>query len=402
MSIRTGLRLLTAATLVATFGAGCAKAPFASMPAVVSEDGFDALSSPVNAEATAVARNWAKDAFQAGVMINRSPKGVQDTATYVFASKKNKTRMLIVIAANGTLQAQELAVNEQTAKGLAAAMPLTKQLGAPLNSKKLFKQAEAAGLENAEDVVVMTVKGEGGSAMPVAIVTDKSGQNYITLNALNGQALSAPAKLGARKVQVHILVIGGVVLAVAVGAAVWWAVKKWREKGSNNHPTPQPSSSAVPTPVPTATPLPTPVPTSKPSTKVYEILEGPFGAQFDRLDASKDGKLTFDEYLAPAKDDATKRVKTSEYKEFIDTAHRGAVSRVEFLQGKERSIGSLAQMSFSMLDSDQNSGLDRAESGSVVNAEAFRSADTNGDGKLSLAEYLVPFAKNEATFAQYY
>jgi hypothetical protein len=148
--------------------------------------------------------------------------------------------------------------------------------------------------------------------------------------------------------------------------------------------------------------VPTPVPTSKPSSKVSEVLAGPFGAQFDRLDASRDGKLTFDEYLAPAKDDATQRVKTAEYKEFLDTAHRGAISRVEFLQGKERSIASLCQMSFSMLDSDQNSGLDRNETSTAVAAEEFRSGDTNGDGKLSLAEYMVPFAKKEASFAQYY
>lgn len=399
MAIRSSLRLLTAAALVASFGTGCAQTPFSAMPQALSENGFDALSSPVNTEATALARTWAKDAIQTGVMINRSPKGVQDTATYVFASKRIKSKMLIVIASGAGLQAQELAVNDQAAKGLASAMPLTKELGAPLNSKKLFKKAEYAGLANAEDVVVMTVKGEDGKAMPVAIVTDRDGKNYVVLNALDGAALSAPTKLGARKVQVHILIIGGVVLAVAVGAAVWWAVKKWREK---DHPTPQPSSSAQPTPVPSATPLPTPVPTSKPSTKIAEILAGPFGAQFDRLDANRDGKLTFDEYLLPAKDDATKRVKTNEYKEFLDTAHRGTVSRVEFLNGKERSVASLGQMSFSMLDADQNSGLDRTEAGTAVSAEAFRDADSNGDGKLSYAEYLTPFAKSEASFAQYY
>ena len=399
MAIRSSLRLLAATALVASFATGCAKVPFATMPAVQAEDGFDALSSPVNAEATATARAWAKDAFQVGVMINRSPKGVQDTATYVFASKRNKTKMLIVIASKAGMQAQELAVNDQAAKGLANAMPLTKELGAPLNSKKLFKKAEYAGLANAEDVVVMTVKGENGRALPVAIVTDKDGKNYITLNALDGSALSAPAKLGARKVQVHILVIGGVVLAVAVGAAVWWAVKKWREK---DQPKPQPTPSAVPTPVPTATPIPTPVPTSKPSTQIGEILAGPFGAQFDRLDANRDGKLTFDEYLAPAKDDATKRVKTTEYKEFLDTAHRGAISRAEFLNGKERSVASLGQMSFSMLDSDSNAGLDRSESAGSVSDADFRDADTNRDGKLSFAEYLAPFAKKEASFAQYY
>jgi hypothetical protein len=397
MSKRSSLRLLASAALVASLGAGCAKLPMASMPSQLSEDGFDAMSSPINMEATTVAKRWAKDAVQVGVMINRSPRGVQDQATYMFASKRNTSRMLIVIASNGSLQAQELAVNEQGAKGLANALPLTKELGAPLNSKKLFKKAEFAGLQNAEDVVVMNIKGDNGQTVPVALVTDQGGQNYVVLNALDGSALTAPAKMGARRVQMHILIIGGVVLAVAVGAAVWWAVKKWRDHGK-----PSPAPSAVPTPIPTATPVPTPVPTSKPSTKVGEILAGPFGAQFDRLDADKDGRLTFDEYLAPAKDDATKRVKTTEYKEFLDLSHRNAVSRVEFLQGKERSIASLCQMSFSMLDSDQNSGLDRNETSTAVPADEFRDADTNNDGKLSMAEYMVPFAKKEASFAQYY
>lgn len=402
MSKRPSLRLLTAFALVASLGAGCAKLPLsAGMPAQLGEDGFDALSSPINLQASDVAKRWASDAVQVGVMINRSPKGVQDQATYVFASRRNTSRMLIVIASAAGLQAQELAVNEEGAKGLQAALPLTKELGAPLNSKKLFKQAEFAGLQNAEDVVVMSVKGENGKAQPVALVTDQGGQNYIVLNAVDGTALTAPAKMGARRVQMHILIIGGVVLAVAVGAAVWWAVKKWRDHGK---PTPAPSTgpSAAPTPIPSATPVPTPVPSSKPASKVSEILAGPFGAQFDRLDANHDGRLTFDEYLAPAKDDATKRVKTAEYKEFLDLSHRSAVTRVEFLQGKERSVASLCQMSFSMLDSDQNSGLDRNETSTAVPADEFGAADTNRDGKLSLAEYLVPFAKKEASFAQYY
>ena len=53
-----------------------------------------------------------------------------------------------------------------------------------------------------------------------------------------------------------------------------------------------------------------------------------------------------------------------------------------------------------MLDSDQNSGLDRNETSTAVPADEFRSADTNGDGHIDL---FVPqsgkakFFKNDGT-----
>jgi hypothetical protein len=329
-------------------------------------------------------------------MVNRSPKGVQDSATYVFASRAAKTRMLLVIASSAGLQAQEIAANDRQAEGLANALPLTEKQGELLSSKKIFKLAEAAGLKGAEDVVVMNTRVKD-KAVPLAIVTDDAGQSYMVMNAVTGEPMSPVQKLGARTVQMHILIIGGVVLAVAVGAAVWWAVKKWRDHGK-----PQPQPSDHPNPIPTATPVPTPVPTSKPSGSIQQILAGPFGAQFDRLDIDHDGKLTQTEYVRAAQDDATKRLKTNEYAEFLDANHDQQVTKSEFLAGMERSIAALEQMSFSMLDGDQNGGLDAREVQATVKGDEFGAADTNHDGKLSLSEYMVPFARQQASFAQYY
>ncbi len=402
-------RLLTAACLTFALGAaGCAKAPFtgAPMPIEADEDGFDALSKPVNMEAVSVAKTWSRDADQVGVMINRSPKGVQDTATFVFASKSKRERMLLVIAAKGGVTAQEIAINDRTAQGLANAAPLTRQQGALLNSKKLFKMAEAAGLKNAEDVVVLNTRTSGG-VTPVAIVSDASATKYIVMNGATGDPMTPVSTMGGKRLQVHILVIGAVVLTVAVGAAVFWAVKKWRER-DHNKPTPKPTShpssepSSHPTPIPSATPVPTPVPTSQPATPIREIIAPAFGEQFDRLDGDKDGKLTMAEYLKPAADDATKRVKTKEYQEFIDRGHNGAVSKNDFLSGIERSVAHMCGISFSMLDQNQDKGLDRGEVGKALKDDEFQAADTNRDTKLGNGEYLVAFAKKETIYAGYY
>ena len=110
-------RLMTAASLALALGlTGCAQSPFAGapLPMEAEEDGFDALAKPVNMEAVALAKSWARDADQVGVMINRSPKGVQDTATFVFASKGKRERMLLVIAAKGGVTAQEIALSWPT------------------------------------------------------------------------------------------------------------------------------------------------------------------------------------------------------------------------------------------------------------------------------------------------
>lgn len=397
-------RLLTAACLTFALGAaGCAKAPFtgAPVPMEADEDGFDALAKPINMEAVALAKSWSRDADQVGVMINRSPKGVQDTATFVFASKAKRERMLLVIAAKGGVTAQEIAINDRTAQGLANAAPLTKKQGELLNSKKLFKMAEAAGLKQAEDVVVMNTRTSGG-VTPVAIVSDASATHYIVMNGATGDPMTPVSVMGGKRLQVHILVIGAVVLTVAVGAAVFWAVKKWREKGDK--PTPKPSSqpSSAPTPIPSATPVPTPVPTSAPATPIREIIAPAFTEQFERLDGDKDGKLTQAEYLKPAQDDATKRVKTKEYAEFLDRGHNGAVTKNDFLAGMERSIAHMCGISFSMLDQNQDRGLDRGEVGKALKDDEFGAADTNRDAKLSNAEYLVAFAKKEAIYANYY
>ena len=401
--MKSTLRLLIAASLVTSFAAGCAKTPFGPQAVPVGMEEMDALSSPVNNEAVSLARTWKRDATQVGVMINRSPKGVQDKATYVFASRQARMRMLIVIATAQGLQAQEVAVNERTAEALASSQAITEKQGNLLNSKKLFKKAEHAGLRGAEDLVITQVR-ENGKTLPVAIVTDATGQNYMVMNALTGEAMTGVSKLGARKVQVHILVIGAAVVAVAVGAAVWWAVKKWREKDNKPTPTPQPTGqpTSQPTPFPTATPVPTPVPTSKPSGKVAELVAGPWGDMFARLDSDKDGVLTITEYLKPAKDETTQRVKDTEWREFIDVRHTGKVDRNGFLMGVERSLNNLCDMSFSMLDSNQNGGLDTAEAGNAVKQADFAAADTNRDGSLSRAEYIVPFVKKEALFAPHY
>lgn len=398
-------RLLTAACLTFALGAaGCAKAPFtgAPMPIEADEDGFDALAKPINMEAVALAKTWSRDADQVGVMINRSPRGVQDTATFVFASRAKGERMLLVIAAKGGVTAQEIAINDRTAQGLANAAPLTKQQGELLNSKKLFKMAEAAGLKNAEDVVVLNTRTSGG-VTPVAIVSDASATKYIVMNGATGDPLTPVSTMGGKRLQVHILVIGAVVLTVAVGAAVFWAVKKWREK-DHDKPTPKPSGqpSSQPTPIPSATPVPTPVPTSQPATPIREVLAPAFGEMFDRLDGDKDGRLTLNEYLKPAADDATKRVKTKEFQEFIDRGHSGVVTRNDFLAGIERSVAHMCGISFSMLDQNQDRGLDRGEVGKALKDDEFQAADTNGDAKLTNNEYLVAFAKKEAIYAGYY
>ncbi|MFP5502085.1 MAG: EF-hand domain-containing protein [Candidatus Sericytochromatia bacterium] len=394
MRFGTPLRAALAAALTASLAAGCAQAPVltGAMPQAI-EDGMEVLAKPVNQQAVALAKTWQRDARQVGVMINRSPKGVQDAATFVFASPRAKTRMLIVIASQGGLVAQELAVNDRTAEGLATASPITQAHGKLVSSKKIFKKAEYAGLKDAEDMVVINAPIEGKTT-PVAIVTDGAGDHYIVMNAVTGEPISTVAKVSGRSVQVHVLIIGGVVLAVAVGAAVWWAVKRWRKGGDK--PNPHPS------PIPTASPLPTPVPSSKPATPVGQVLAGPFGDMFDRLDSDRDGALTITEYLRPAKDATTQRVKTNEWREFIDARHQSKVSKREFLAGIERSVANLCGLSFSMLDSDQNGGLDPAETASAVPASEFRQADTNGDGQLSQVEYMVPFAKKEAMFAPHY
>lgn len=399
MRFRTPLRAALTAAVIASLAAGCAQAPVltGALPVSAIEDGMEVLAKPVNQQAVALARTWQRDARQVGVMINRSPKGVQDVATFVFASPRAKTRMLIVIASKGGLVAQELAVNDRTAEGLATASPITQAHGKLVSSKKIFKKAEYAGLKDAEDMVVVNAPIEGKTT-PVAIVTDGAGDHYLVMNAVTGEPLSSVAKVSGRSVQVHVLIIGGVVLAVAVGAAVWWAVKRWRKGGDK----PDPRPSGQPSPIPTASPLPTPVPSSKPATPVGAILAGPFGDMFDRLDTDRDGALTITEYLRPAKDATTERVKTNEWREFIDARHQSKVSKREFLAGIERSVANLCGMSFSMLDSDQNGGLDPAETASAVPTSEFRQADTNGDGKLSQAEYMVPFAKKEAMFAPHY
>lgn len=401
-------RLVTAAALALTFGVtGCAQTPLAGapLPFEAEENGFEALAKPINMEAVALAKTWSRDADQVGVMINRSPKGVQDTATFVFASKAKRERMLLVIAAKGGVTAQEIAINDRTAQGLANAAPLTKQQGSLLNSKKLFKMAEAAGLKGAEDVVVLNTRASG-KVLPVAIVSDAAANKYIVMNASNGDPLTPVSQMGGKRLQVHIIVIGAVVLTVAVGAAVFWAVKKWRERGDK--PTPKPSSqpSGQPTPqptaIPSASPLPTPVPTSQPATPIREVIAGAFGEQFDRLDADKDTKLTLAEYLKPATDDATKRVKTKEYQEFLDRSHKGAVTKGDFLSGMERSVAHMCGISFSMLDQNQDRGLERGEVGKALKDDEFSGADTNRDGKLSNNEYLLAFAKKEAIYAGYY
>lgn len=398
-------RLLTAAALALTLGvAGCATAPIPGTAGAfdLDEDGFAALSKPVNMDAQVLARTWAKDADQVGVMINRSPKGVQDTATFVFAAKSKKQRMLIVIASKGGLSAQEVAMSDRTAQGLANAAPLTKQQGSLLNSKQLFKMAEETGLKNAEDVVVMNTRGSSG-VMPIAIVTDATATHYVVMNATSGDPLTPVSVMGGKRLQVHILVIGAVVLTVAVGAAVYWAVKKWREK-PDAKPTPTPSGqpTSAPTPIPTASPVPTPVPTSAPASPIREVIAGAFTEQFARLDADNDGKLTMAEYLKPATDDATKRVKTKEYQEFIDRSHGNSVSKADFLSGIERSVTHMCGISFSMLDANQDRGLDRGEVGKGLKDDEFQTADTNNDTKLSNGEYLFAFAKKEAVYASYY
>ena len=398
-------RLLTCAALALSLGAaGCAaKTPFgAPMAMDQDENGFEVLAKPVNMDATGLARSWAKDADQVGVMINRSPKGVQDTATFVFASRTKPTRMLLVIAAKGGLAAQEIAVSDRTAQGLANATPLTRQQGELLNSKKIFKLADEAGLKGADDVVVLNTRTSAG-IVPIALVTDKDGGKYVVMNAANGDPLTPVSQMGGRRLEMHVLVIGAVVLTVAVGAAVYWAIQKWRKK-DDNKPTPAPSGqpTAAPTPIPSATPVPTPVPTSAPATPIREIVAGPFGEQFDRLDADHDGRLTLAEYLKPATDDATKRVKSKEFQEFLDKSHGGVVQKADFLAGQERSIANMCGISFSMLDVNQDRGLDRAEVGKALKDAEFEAADTNRDAKLSNNEYLVAFARQEAVYANYY
>ena len=75
MAFRSGLRLLTVATLMATLGAGCARLPLAASTASVSDEGFDALSSPINQDALEVARRWFAENARPGWLLERVEDG---------------------------------------------------------------------------------------------------------------------------------------------------------------------------------------------------------------------------------------------------------------------------------------------------------------------------------------
>jgi hypothetical protein len=239
----------------------------------------------------------------------------------------------------------------------------------------------------------MNARSEKG-VMPIALVLDGEGKRYMALNAVTGEPLTGVQTSGVRHVQFHLLIIAAVVV---VGAAVAFGVYEWRK---HHDPKPQPSGN-VPTPPPPSV-APSTVPTSHPATDIGRILAGPFGDMFDRLDADKDGSLTLAEYLRPAPDGTTVKVKTDEFQQFIDPRNSGKATRAQFLAGIEKSVQNKASMSFSMLDQNQDSGLDGQELSGELQPHEISSADTNHDGKLSQAEYSVPFAQHEGVFAAYY
>jgi hypothetical protein len=394
MQLRHSFRVVTAAALIASLGlVGCGRANLVA-PTAMEDASFDALSKPVNVPATAAAKAWQADATQVATMCNRSPRGVQDQATYVFSSNRDKDHLLLVIASNGGLQSRLINMSDRAADGLRGLLPLTQKQVQLLNSKNIFKQAEHLGLTGAQDAIIMNGRSDQG-VMPIALVLDGEGKRYMAINAVTGEPLTGVQTAGVRHVQFHLLIIAAVVV---VGAAVAFGVYEWRK---HHDPKPQPSGN-VPTPPPAPSAAPTTVPTSHPATDIGRILAGPFGDMFDRLDADKDGSLTLAEYLRPAPDGTTIKVKTDEFQQFIDPRKAGKVTRAQFLAGIEKSVQNKAAMSFSMLDQNQDSGLDAQELSGDLQPHEISDADTNHDGKLSQAEYSVPFATHEGVFAAYY
>jgi hypothetical protein len=257
MSHKPTLRLLTIAALVAAMATGCARAPLSVGAPMTRQGAAAVMAAPVSTDALSVARKWQTEAVQVGVSIVHADEG-DDVATYVFAAPGKNDAMLLVVNTSAGYKSQEVPMSAKAAEGVAKMMPLSSVTAPLLDSKDLFKKAEAAGLTAPKDLVVLGAK-EHSAAMPVAVVM--SSEAYVLVDAASGKALSAVSRFSSeRRVQMHDLALLVVVVG-AVGTGVVWAAKKLIAKFW--HPKPKPSAT------------PTPAPTTEPSAKPSPVLSAP-------------------------------------------------------------------------------------------------------------------------------
>lgn len=72
----------------------------------------------------------------------------------------------------------------------------------------------------------------------------------------------------------------------------------------------------------------------------------------------------------------------------LDTNDSGAVNRQEYQ--------AFMTKAFDKLDADNNNSLSQAETGDILNADQFSSADANGDGRISKSEFMDRVMKDFA------
>jgi hypothetical protein len=267
MSHQPALRALTIAALIAATLTGCARTPMSNQAAVPTKrTGAAAIkAAPVSADALAVARKWESGAQQVGVSIIASRDSVikaettDDVATYVFAAPGKTDAMLVVIATDSGFKAQEMPLAATAAAGIAKMAPLSGLAVKLLDSKDIFRAAEAAGLSASRDMVVLNTL-DHGKGVPMALVTSQDGLHYVIVDAVSGKARSAVSQLSAeRRVQLHELAAITVIVG-AVGTVAIWGAKKlitkfWKGK-SKPSPTPTPAPSSKPADEPAAEPSP--------------------------------------------------------------------------------------------------------------------------------------------------
>lgn len=258
MTHQPAMRALTIAALVAALATGCARAPLGTQAAPLKRTStIGAMAAPVSGDALSVARKWQANAVQVGVSIIRMDE-TDDIATYLYTAPGKTDAMLIVAATQQGLKAQEVPLTGQAADGIAKMAPLSGLEVKLLDSKDLFKKAQAAGLVAPQDLVVLHAK-DHAQNVPVALVTGEGGQSFLMLDASTGKALSAVSRGGDRRVQAHQIALA-VVIVGAVGTAVIWGAKKliqkfWKPK-TKPSPTPTPAPTAAPSDAPAETPAP--------------------------------------------------------------------------------------------------------------------------------------------------
>jgi hypothetical protein len=270
MSHQPALRALTIAALIAATLTGCARTPMSNQAAVPTKrTGAAAIkAAPVSADALTVARKWEAGAYQVGVSIIKA-ETTDDVATYVFAAPGKTDAMLVVIATETGFKAQEMPLAATASAGIAKMAPLSGLAVKLLDSKDIFRAAEAAGLTASRDMVVLNTL-DHGKGVPMALVTSQDGLHYVIVDAVSGKARSAVSQLSAeRRVQLHELAVVTVVVG-AVGTVVIWGAKKLIAKFWNGKAKPSP----------TPTPAPSSAPSEEPSAEPSPVLSAPPGDEF--------------------------------------------------------------------------------------------------------------------------